>query len=46
MKVTETKLPGVVILEPNVYPDERGLRKRNINLNMHKMPVVGGAPLP
>tara|TARA_B110000467_G_C18320896_1_gene485134 strand:+ start:529 stop:1239 length:711 start_codon:yes stop_codon:yes gene_type:complete len=29
-----------------IYPDERGLRKRNINLNMHKMPVVGAAPLP
>lgn len=24
-----------------IYPDERGLRKRNINLNMHNVPIVG-----
>lgn len=37
MKVTETKIPGVLIIDTDVFGDHRGyLRRRILSLNMKR----------
>ena len=35
MRVTETNLPGVLIIEPKLYKDERGYFKENFQVNRY-----------
>ena len=42
MKVTETKLPGVVILKTDVYPDERGYFQETWNEEKYGKLRLGG----
>jgi len=36
MKVTETKLPGVLIIEPEIFGDKRGFFKENFQVKRYK----------
>ncbi len=43
MNITETKLPGVLILEPDVYPDDRGYFLETWNSNRYRQAGIPGS---